>query len=1126
MSKIGDSINKAVFKQNNEQNIKSKIIEDIKNKVNNFQSEEEMDNFINEYLGGHERRLKNLVQANEDIEDIKNSLRKNIRKTKDDDVNKKVDQIKKLRTQAKRLSNIDDPSKISDVEIEQYVKESQDTRSYLKQKHRNTTDKKLKKEIEKLIQENDKVNDLLSKIKSRAKTKQDINKSSKKYKEKTGRDLEQDTKDVEESKQNDKIASKTKAKAAAITAVIDNVFKALTDSVKWYYGIQMSLEREAFDVRMGRLDAIQKITNSQLDVVEGRLKRTFSVGLQAYNEGGVNESAYAAANNAIDNVVEQTKFKMEKDLTEQRQRHQEVIRRQQGSLERTQSTTSWALGLAGAVAGVALAVFTGGLAAPIIASVVTGGAGLAAEWYLKATELENLRFKQYAELTDKEKEIQNGYIEKGMKIAQEMSKSINDFVKGVEKFYLANEKIYFEVGRNMGISGSANIANYNDMLMRLQSQFAWIGGKESAQKYAKMLSGSNETSGYNVALTGSDIEKGLSLGYLIGDDNANSITTTLSLFNKSVADGSDILFEMYKNANKVGLNTRKYAKDLAESLKMAQKYTFRDGVRGIMEMSLWAQRVRFNIQALSGVLDKMIGGGLEGVIKQSAQLQVLGGSAAINSNPLAMAYEMLNDPEALAKRLYNMTDGIGMFNKKTGQAEIRGADLLKVRAIAEAQGRSETDIRNEIEQRLKVSEIDKIISNRYNEEQKNLIYSKARYDTETNQWKVAINRNGELQNVNINELSNEEFVELKNTEEQLVDYVKDIRDSLLKTEGTEQTGMSNLQAATGASIRGQVNQRVANTQQHYSDNFEALSGTIQEVSEFFTKSQEQEFKKFGSTANIAKRYNEFMLKESAKQTELLEGDVAIASKVLDYMQGIPGSLDAIHRAVFGMTQEERNLFAQTLAANDSKIAKLFEDEEELAKYSQLVDLINTGQSKSDDASKLFSHFKDQGISFDSVALYAQFDEFLRYKGIYSKTFNSPFQTNDSFMSGNNRSMMTAASKVVPINDGSVSMVQSHPLDSAIFAKVGGPFDTLFKGVFGQVNAIYELLSGKGSGNINVNFGGKIELSSNGQSIDIMTELKSNPQLVRTLTERIITQIGQNRDGGKTLFNRNRYAYAD
>ena len=77
MGKIGDSINKAVFKQNNEQNTKSKIIEDIKNKVNNFQSEEEMDNFINEYLGGHERRLKNLVQANEDIEDIKNSIIRN-----------------------------------------------------------------------------------------------------------------------------------------------------------------------------------------------------------------------------------------------------------------------------------------------------------------------------------------------------------------------------------------------------------------------------------------------------------------------------------------------------------------------------------------------------------------------------------------------------------------------------------------------------------------------------------------------------------------------------------------------------------------------------------------------------------------------------------------------------------------------------------------------------------------------------------------------------------------------------------------------------------------------------------------------------------------------------------------
>ena len=61
-------------------------------------------------------------------------------------------------------------------------------------------------------------------------------------------------------------------------------------------------------------------------------------------------------------------------------------------------------------------------------------------------------------------------------------------------------------------------------------------------------------------------------------------------------------------------------------------------------------------------------------------------------------------------------------------------------------------------------------------------------------------------------------------------------------------------------------------------------------------------------------------------------------------------------------------------------------------------------------------------------------------------------------------------------------------------------------------------------NVNLNITGRLELTSGGQSIDIMGEIQNNPLLVRRLTEMIITQMNNNRNGGKNeMFGGGRYA---
>ena len=61
-------------------------------------------------------------------------------------------------------------------------------------------------------------------------------------------------------------------------------------------------------------------------------------------------------------------------------------------------------------------------------------------------------------------------------------------------------------------------------------------------------------------------------------------------------------------------------------------------------------------------------------------------------------------------------------------------------------------------------------------------------------------------------------------------------------------------------------------------------------------------------------------------------------------------------------------------------------------------------------------------------------------------------------------------------------------------------------------------------NVNINLTGDLRLSSGGQSIDLLAELRNNPILMRQLTEAIITQVNNNLNGGKNeMFGGGRYA---
>lgn len=259
----------------------------------------------------------------------------------------------------------------------------------------------------------------------------------------------------------------------------------------------------------------------------------------------------------------------------------------------------------------------------------------------------------------------------------------------------------------------------------------------------KLQSSFQETTGRNRHLSEKDFDKSFANGMLVGDDVVSQLNSGMEIFHMSVADSNDMFYDMYKQVTKMGLSGKKFGKDLVQNLKLAEKYDFKGGVESLMKMSKWAQNMRFNVNSLDGMLNKVQEGGLNGIIQQSAELQVLGGNFAMGADPLAMAYESFADPEAYAKRIAGMVGGMGHLNNK-GQAEFGISENIIMRQAAKSLGMDYNDLRKMANQQLVTGQIKDLVTQDFDEDQLAAIANNATY--KDGKW-VVNDANGQVKEV-------------------------------------------------------------------------------------------------------------------------------------------------------------------------------------------------------------------------------------------------------------------------------------------------------------------------------------------------------------------------------------------
>ena len=940
-----------------------------------------------------------------------------------------------------------------------------------------------------------------------------------------------------------------------IANMIGEVTSAVSNAVTDYQLKSIDIQKESiaaeYDIKNKELKAHSKILLRNMDINSKTLTTQFANGLSVFSDG-IKRTVFKNAQSVLDIGVDMIKFGYEKMITEQNLAGDVNLRNVEKNVKINELEREQTQGIVNAVTSGIDAV-SGGILSGVTGAIKT------------LTENRNKTLTATNQLTISRLQMENEWqksvrglleevIQKQTDTLATYAKIGIDFVNSMEDVGLNIDKSIKSSAALFGVAPDANYQNYMQGLtesMQIDSGKGTYYLDKTPKDIAQIQSNYVNNTGRNIQMSNTDMQKFGLMGTLWDENTLASLTGSMDYFNHSVEESVDMFYEMYQNANKAGISNKKYSEALQKNLKLAQKYTFKGGSEGLMKMALWAEKTRFNLESFGNVISNIQNGGLEGAITQSAQLQVLGGNAAMGADPLAMIYEAWSDPEALANRFYDMTKEYAQFNKDTGEVDIKGLNAMMVANIAKAQGRSAEDVRAELTQRVKNEQIDNAIGGmNIDDERKQLLYSKSHFNKKTGQWEISVN--GEKKS--INNLSESDWKQITPIEENIEDYVYNIWDLLRKTKGVEVYTQNKLGYDTVDNTVQESETRNTNTLKYFKDKNKELQKIIEVGSEWATK---QDKKMKDLLVDNAKHFED-ALEVLTPATEKLQKSINDAATYLNsFKDAVDKSTEEIIKALrplIGDAAADAMKRATKTQAIDPDVASVKDllraaKEEELLKIVDVRknynDIFGRGFSSDDDWVKLLKATNPQLYKLSQSSKHSDIAKVEKIvTEAYKQLYDEGVLYNDGVLSSNGSSMLTSASNITPIHDGSVQIAKSDPKDTALFAKTGGPFDTLFNGIFAKINEISSVLPrsmeyimplekifneinhSKGTANnskiqiepIKLIIEGKLDLgNSNGQSVDIINEVKNNPILLRTLTQLISESINKTINGGKSTY---------
>lgn len=287
----------------------------------------------------------------------------------------------------------------------------------------------------------------------------------------------------------------------------------------------------------------------------------------------------------------------------------------------------------------------------------------------------------------------------------------------------------------------------------------------------------SNTIGRNIQISASDQENMAAMFRVMGEGGGD-FAAKLENFGLSYTDAANKAGKMFKEAGKYGISFDKYSKNVANNIKLAQNYTFKNGIKGLESMAKKATAMKLDMQQVASFADKV--STVEGAINTGAQLQVLGGPFAQFSDPMGMMNEALTDMEGLQDRFEKMIGGLGNFDAQKGEIAISAFDKQRIKVAAEAMGMSYDQVMETAMAKGRQKFIGGQIANKgYTEDEQELLKNIA--TVQNGKATVSyVDSSGKKQEVNLAEksLSKTELEMIKQQTQSESDDIKDIAATL------------------------------------------------------------------------------------------------------------------------------------------------------------------------------------------------------------------------------------------------------------------------------------------------------------------------------------------------------------
>lgn len=315
---------------------------------------------------------------------------------------------------------------------------------------------------------------------------------------------------------------------------------------------------------------------------------------------------------------------------------------------------------------------------------------------------------------------------------------------------------------------------------------------EAQTNYAKAV-------GRNVRLSSED-QINMAAMSVVGGGAGNELAALYENFGVSMTSTSEHVGKMFSDAAKAGISFEKYAENVKTNIKIAQNYTFRDGLKGLESMAKKATAIKLDMQAIASLAEKA--GTVEGSIDVASKLQVLGGPFTSASDPLGMLNESLNDMESLQDRVANMIGGLGTFNKATGEVNVSSFDKTRIKRAADAMGISSDQLMESVNAQARRGEIEKQINSSVkaaglNDDMKELIKNSGTFKD----GKAGVSINGQFKS--LDELTNDDYDELVKETQSESEDIKDIARNVRSLADIEE-GAGKQKDANQAEMTGHI----------------------------------------------------------------------------------------------------------------------------------------------------------------------------------------------------------------------------------------------------------------------------------------------------------------------------------